>query len=132
MNLVEIDGKSYDVLVLAISRTAEIEQSENAGKTLAEGAEETLDPIGTRITYSITFGRRGGHEKEFDDLWECVIKPYRTGVWVNVVYNQTTLNYKSKFSVITQGLQKFDKRTGKIYWDKLTVNCIPTKAQVTP
>lgn len=132
MNLVEIDGKVYDVIVAAIERSPEIEQSENAGVTLAEGAEETLDPLGTRITYDVTFKRRSGHEEDFDLLWECVIKPYKTGIWVNIVYNQTTLKYKSKFSVSPQGVQKFDKKTGKVYWGEMTVSCIPTKAQVLP
>lgn len=132
MNIVEIDGRSYDVVVTAIERAAEIRQSENAGATLAEGAEETLDPIGTFITYNITFKRRNGYEKDFDELWDCVTKPYYTGVWVNIVYNQTALKYKAKFSVSPQGVQRIDKATGKVYWDELVVSCIPTKAQVTP
>lgn len=132
MNCVEINGKTYDVIVTAIERSSEIRQSENAGATLAEGAEEILDPIGTFITYNITFKRRKGYEKEFDALWDCVTTPYYTGVWVNVVYNQTTLKYKAKFSVSTQGVQRIDKRTGKVYWDEMTVSCIPTKAQVLP
>lgn len=132
MNIVEIDGKRYDVLVTAIERTAEVRQSENAGITLGEGAEETLDTLGTFISYAITFCRRVGHEREFDELWECVVQPYNTGVWVNVVYNQTTLRYKAKFSVTTQGLQKIDKKTGKKYWGEMTVTCAPVKAQVVP
>lgn len=132
MNLVEIDGKVYDVIVVSIERSAEIRQSENAGATLAEGAEETLDPIGTFITHTVTFRRRHGHESEFDALWDCVTKSYLTGVWVNVVYNQTTLKYKAKFSVYPQGVQRIDKNTGKVYWNDLVVSLIPTKAQVTP
>lgn len=132
MNCVEIDGRVYDVIITAIERSAEIRQSENAGATLAEGAEETLDPLGTFITYNITFKRRKGYEEEFDALWDCVTKPYLTGVWVNIVYNQTTLKYKAKFSVSPQGVQRIDKRTGKVYWNELVVSCIPTKAQVLP
>lgn len=132
MNLVKIDNKSYDVIVVGITRNAEIVQSENAGATLGEGAEEALDPIGTRYTYDITFRRRSGHEKEYDELWEAVTKPYHAGIWVEVVYNQTTIRYEAKFSIAAQSLQRIDKRTGKVYWGEMTVSCIPTKAQVLP
>ena len=66
MNYVEIDGKPYDVIVSSIQRSPEIRQSENAGATLAEGAEETLDPLGTFITYIVGFTRKQGKEIEFD------------------------------------------------------------------
>ena len=132
MNYVEIDGKSYDVIVSSIQRSPEIRQSENAGATLAEGAEETLDPLGTFITYIVGFTRKQGKEIEFDNLWETLIKPRYDGVWVNIVYNQTKLKYKAKFEISPQAVDKIDKRTGKVYWGEISVNIVPTKAQVLP
>lgn len=132
MNLIKIDGRVYDVIVKSISRAADIRQSENAGTTLAPGHPEILDPLGTYITYNITFACRNGYEKEYDELYDCVIKPRSTGVNIEVVYGQTTLKYESKFSVMEQGIRLYDKHTGKVYWSELTVSCIPTKAQVLP
>ena len=132
MNYVEIDGKSYDVIVSSIQRSPEIRQSENAGATLAEGAEETLDPLGTFITYIVGFTRKQGKEIEFDNLWETLIKPRYDGVWVNIVYNQTKLKYKARFEISPQAVDKIDKRTGKVYWGEISVNIVPTKAQVLP
>lgn len=132
MNYVEIDGKPYDVIVSSIQRSAEIRQSENAGATLAEGAEETLDPLGTFITYIVSFTRKQGKEIEFDNLWETLIKPQYDGVWVNIVYNQTKLKYKARFEISPQAVDKIDKRTGKVYWGEISVNIVPTKAQVLP
>lgn len=132
MECVVIDGRSFDVIVTGIERTAEVRQSANAGATLADGAEEVLDPIGTFITYNVTFKRRKGYEAEFDALWDCVTKPYYTGVDVNIVYNRTTLNFKAKFSVAGQSVQRIDKYTGKVYWNELKVTLAPTKAQVLP
>lgn len=132
MNYVEIDGKPYDVIVSSIQRSPEIRQSENAGATLAEGAEETLDPLGTFITYIVGFTRKQGKEIEFDNLWETLIKPRYDGVWVNIVYNQTKLKYKAKFEISPQAVDKIDKRTGKVYWGEISVNIVPTKAQVLP
>ena len=132
MNYVEIDGKPYDVIVSSIQRSPEIRQSENAGATLAEGAEETLDPLGTFITYIVSFTRKQGKEIEFDNLWETLIKPRYDGVWVNIVYNQTKLKYKARFEISPQAVDKIDKRTGKVYWGEISVNIVPTKAQVLP
>ena len=132
MNYVEIDGKPYDVIVSSIQRSPEIRQSENAGATLAEGAEETLDPLGTFITYIVSFTRKQGKEIEFDNLWETLIKPRYDGVWVNIVYNQTKLKYKARLEISPQAVDKIDKRTGKVYWGEISVNIVPTKAQVLP
>lgn len=132
MNYVEIDGKPYDVIVSSIKRNPEIRQSKNAGATLAEGAEETLDPLGTFITYVVGFTRKQGKEIEFDNLWETLIKPRYDGVWVNIVYNQTKLKYKARFEISPQAVDKIDKRTGKVYWGEISVNIVPTKAQVLP
>lgn len=132
MNYVEIDGKPYDVIVSSIQRSPEIRQSENAGATLAEGAEETLDPLGTFITYIVGFTRKQGKETEFDNLWETLIKPRYDGVWVNIVYNQTKLKYKARFEISPQAVDKIDKRTGRVYWGEISVNIVPTKAQILP
>lgn len=132
MNYVEIDGKCYDVLVTSISRYAEIKQSKVAGTSAGIGAKKILDPLGTFIEYTVTFQRRLGYDSEFDELWDCVIKPRYSGVWVNIVYNQTTLKYLATFSTVSQSLRRIDKKTGKIYWDELTVTCSPMEAQVLP
>lgn len=132
MDCVVLDGRSFDVIVTGIERTAEIRQSENAGATLGDGGEEVLDPIGTFITYTVTFKRRKGYEEEFDALWDCVTKPYYTGIDVNIVYNQTTLNFKAKFSVAGQSVQRIDKRTGKVSWNELRVTLTPIAAQILP
>ena len=132
MNCVEIDGIPYDVIVMKIERGAEIRQSENAGVTLAEGAEERLDPIGTFISYNVTFQRRSGKETVFDSLWDTLVKPRYNGVPVKIVYNQSVLSFKAKFEVSAQEVHHIDKKTGKVYWNEISVNIIPTKAQVLP
>ena len=60
MDYVKIGGKSYDVIVTNIERNFEILQSSNAGATLAPGARETHDPLGTKIGHRITFKRKTG------------------------------------------------------------------------
>ena len=132
MDYVKIGGKSYDVIVTNIERNFEILQSSNAGATLAPGARETLDPLGTRIGHRITFKRKSGYEKEFDDLWDFVIQPRFDGVWVDIVYNQDTLNYEARFTSGSQKLKKIDPVTKKVYWGELVLDIVPIEAQVKP
>lgn len=132
MDYVKIGGKSYDVIVTNIERNFEILQSSNAGATLAPGARETLDPLGTRIGHRITFKRKPGYEKEFDDLWDFVIQPRFDGVWVDIVYNQDTLNYEARFTSGSQKLKKIDPITKKVYWGELVLDIVPLEAQVKP
>ena len=132
MDYVKIGGKSYDVIVTNIERNFEILQSPNAGATLAPGARETLDPLGTKIGHRITFKRKTGYEKEFDDLWDFVIQPRFDGVWVDIVYNQDTLNYEARFTSGSQQLKKIDPVTKKVYWGELVLDIVPIEAQVKP
>ena len=132
MDYVKIGGKAYDVIVTNIERNFEIKQSSNAGTTLAKGARETLDPLGTKIGHKITFTRKSGHEKEFDSLWDFVIQPRYDGVWVEIVYNQSTIRYEARFTNGTQALKRIDPITKKVYWDELVLNIVPMEAQVLP
>ena len=132
MDYVKIGGKIYDVIVTNIERNFEILQSSNAGATLAPGARETLDPLGTRIGHKITFKRKPGYEKEFDELWDFVIQPRFDGVWVDIVYNQDTLNYEARFTSGSQQLKKIDPVTKKVYWGELVLDIVPLEAQVKP
>lgn len=132
MDYVKIGGKSYDVIVTNIERNFEILQSSNAGATLAPGARETLDPLGTRIGHKITFKRKPGYENEFDELWDFVIQPRFDGVWVDIVYNQDTLNYEARFTSGSQQLKKIDPVTKKVYWGELVLDIVPLEAQVKP
>ena len=132
MDYVKIGGKAYDVIVTNIERNFEILQSPNAGATLAPGARETLDPLGTRIGHKITFKRKPGYEKEFDELWDFVIQPRFDGVWVDIVYNQDTLKYEARFVSGNQQLKKIDPVTKKVYWGELVLDIVPIEAQVKP
>lgn len=129
---VKIDGKSYDVIVTNIERTFTNEQGGGAGRTLASGARETLDPLGTRIEHRITFRRKKGYEAEFDRLWDFVAQPRYDGVWVDIVYNQDTISYEAKFESGSQSLKRIDPITNKVYWGEFTLNIVPIEAQVKP
>ncbi len=132
MDIVKIGGRVWDVLVTEITESFSILYSENTGRTMSVGAGMTLDPLGTFFNHKVTFMRKKGLEKEFDDLFDFVSQPRYDGIAVDIVHNQTTLAYDAYISQGERALKRVDPKTGKVYWDKFTLNIVPMKAQVLP
>jgi hypothetical protein len=132
MDYVKIGGRSYDVLVTELSENFNILYSENTGRTMAIGARMTLDPLGTFYGHKVTFHRKKGNEAEFDMLFDYVSRPRYDGVAVEIVHGQTTLKYDAYISNGERALKRIDANSGKVYWDKFTLNIVPMEAQVTP
>lgn len=131
MNYCKIGGKVWDVLVTAINESFEILYSSNTGRTLAEG-EMTLDPIGTFFNHKVTVQRKKGYERQYDDLYDYISIPRFSGIDVEIVHNQDSIKYKAYISKGSRDLKRIDLTTNTVYWDALTLNIVPIKAQVLP
>lgn len=134
MEYVKIGGKVWDVLVTEITESFSILYSENTGRTMSRGAGMTLDPLGTFFNYKVTFARKKGSERQYDELFNFLAIPQYDGIEVNIVHNQA-LWKKPFMAYVSQGeraLQRLDKKTGKVYWDKFSANIVPISAQVLP
>ena len=131
MNIVKIDGKIYDVLVTELSENFNILYSENTGRTMSVGARMSLDPLGTFYGHKVTFNRKQGYEKEFDELYSHIRAPRIDGLNIEIVHNQDTIKYDAYISSGERKLKRVDIKTGKVYWDSLSVNIVPMEAQVT-
>lgn len=132
MDVVKIGGRNYNVLVTELSENFNILYSENTGRTMSVGARMTLDPLGTFYGHNVTFQRKQGYESDYDALFENISKPVYDGVLVEIVHGQSTISYQAYVSNGERALKRIDEKTGKVYWDKFTVNIIPMEAQVTP
>lgn len=132
MDYVKIGGRSYDVLVKEISENFNILYSENTGRTASLGAKMTLDPLGTFIGHRITFSRKRGKEREYDELFDYVSVPRYDGIRVEIVHNQKTLSYDAYISNGERSVKHIDEKTGLVHWGEFSVNIVPMKAQVTP
>ena len=132
MDYVKIGGRTYDVLVTEIIESFNILYSENTGRTISPKAKMVLDPLGTFFGHKITFQRKQGKEAEYDRLFDYVSVPRYDGIPVEVVHGQTTISYDAYISNGERALRRIDIRSGKVYWDKFSVNIVPMEAQVLP
>lgn len=132
MDIVKIDGKSYDVLVVDISESFNILYSENTGRTISAGARMVLDPLGVFYGHKVVFARKNGYEAEYDALFDYVSQPRYEGMAIEIVHNQETIAYDAYISQGERKVKKIDPKTNKIFWGEFSVNIIPMEAQVTP
>lgn len=128
---VKIGGRAWNVKITEITETANIMDTENAGRVIAKGAM-TLDRIGTFIQHKITFVRDKATVDEFDKLYEFLYQPRNSGISVDLVHNQQTIKYTAYVGSVERSLQRIDPNTGVVYWGALSANFVPMEAQVTP
>lgn len=131
MDCVKIDGKSYDVIVVAITENFNILNGEAAGRTIAPGAPMVLAPLGTFYGHNVTFRRKAGHEREYDELFDFVSKPRYDGIAVEIVHGQSTIAYDAYVSTGQRALQKIGS-DGTVFWGEFMLNITPMEAQVIP
>ena len=113
MEYVKIGDKVWDVLVTEITESFSILYSENTGRTMSQGAGMTLDPLGTFFNYKITFARKQGSEKQYDELFNFLAVPRYDGIEVNIVHNQALWD-KPFMAYVSQGeraLKLIDEKT---------------------
>ena len=132
MDFCKIGGRKYNVLVTAITENFNILYSDNSGRTLAEGAEMVLDPLGVFYGHKVTFKRRKGFEKDYDELFDFLSKPRFVGIDVELVHNQETISYKAYVSNGERAVKIIDEKNNVVKWGEFSVNIIPMKAQVLP
>ena len=137
MNKFKINGKSYDVVVTGIEENFNILYSENTGRTIAEGAPMTLDPLGSFNGHKVSLRRKTGFEKQIDEVYEIVSKPISVveeedAILLEVAHLQSTISYRAYVSSGSRAVQKIDEKNEKVYWGELSLNIVPIKAQVLP
>lgn len=131
MNIFKINGKAYDVMVTGLEESFNILYSSNTGRTMAVGAEMTLDPLGTFYGHKITVRKKPGKEKAYDDLFTLISKPKKVGSKIEAVHNQSYIKYDAYISNGSRVAQKITKN-GVVEWGEMVINIIPMKAQVLP
>lgn len=134
MDICKIGEKEYAVIVVGITETFTKLYTENTGRTMGTGARMNLDCLGTFIGHKVEIKRRQGFEADFDELYDLVSQPTNEGIPVEILYNEENRKYAKYEAYISTGeraVKRIDEKTGKVYWDKLSLTLIPMEAQKT-
>ena len=131
MDICKIGEKEYSVVVVSITETFAKLYTENTGRTMGAGAWMNLDCLGTFFGHRVEIARKAGFESDFDELFDLVSLPTNDGIPVKMVHNQDSIEYEAYISNGERAVKRIDEKTGKVYWDKLSINIIPMEAQKT-
>lgn len=129
---IDIDGQRFNVSVISIKESATVIYSENTGRTMAQGAPMTLDPLGTFFNYTITVKRNSDDIDDYDRLYDYVMKPRYSGMTITVPHNQSTMTFEAYISAAEREVKKIDDKNKKIYWKEMSLTITAMKAQVLP
>ena len=129
MNFCVINGKAYDVNVTGISESFNKLYTENTKRTLDTRGEMFLDPIGTFIGHTVEFAPLNNPD-EFNELWDFFIIPHAEGFPVEIADGKTPISYEAYTSTGARKLMYI--RDGVPYWEGMSINLIPMRAQLLP
>lgn len=131
-NWIDIDGQRFNCTVTSIKQSGTILYSDNTGRTLGLGAPMTLDPLGTFYNYTITIKRNGDDVRDYDRLYEYIMKPRFSGMTIKAPHNQGTIEFEAYISAAEREIQRIDEKKGKTYWKQMSLTITAMKAQVIP
>lgn len=131
MDICKIGEKEYSVVVVGITETFTKLYSENTGRTMGAKARMHLDCLGTFYGHKVEIARKAGYEADFDELYDLVSLPTNDGIPVKMVHNQESIDYEAYISSGQRKVIRIDEKSGKVYWDRLSLTLIPMEAQKT-
>jgi hypothetical protein len=131
MDICNIGGRDFSVVIISIKETFNKIYSENTGRTLSDKLRMHLDCRGTFYGHTVVVQRRQGYEADFDALFDLVSAPMNDGIAVKMVHNQSNIEYEAYISTGERDLKRVDLQNEKVYWDKMTLNLIPMEAYIT-
>lgn len=130
LNLIKIDGVSYDVLVTAIQETFNVVEGDNSGIALHRN-REIRDITGIKIGHAITFAPDNDPEI-FDALCEYLFGAIRESVVIEAVHGQTSISYEAAYNTGSRNVVHIDDDNGVVYWNELTVEFRPIENYINP
>ena len=121
-----IDGVGYNVGVVSIHRTANIQDGPNADTALS--GKRWRDVQGTFYDYTMEVSADGMSREDYDAMYEVLSAPVDSHVLV-APYGQTTISFTACIEVVEDDVLYMDDGTA---WGNLTVNLYAQEAKRKP
>ena len=122
-----IDGKSYHVQVMALSRSFEVKDA--VSPSVTQNGNIYRNPIGTYYNYSLTVREKDGDREAFDAFWEAISSPVESHVCV-FPYNQGTITQRMYVTAGSQEIRKLYANGAE--WKDITIQYIAQAPKVMP
>ena len=116
MNVITVDGKTYNVGVTSLKRGAAILDGKNAGRVLSY--RMVRDIGGTFYNYDITFGTSSLSAEDYDAMYEVLTAPVDYHI-ITVPYGQGTKTFEAYVSNASDVLRRMTDK-GNL-WGELTI-----------
>lgn len=124
--LFEIDGKTYNVGVESLQRSAQLRDGPTASKALS--GRYWRDLQGTFIDYTLQISASGMSQEDYDAMYEVLISPVDSHKVV-VPYGQSTITYDAYIDVVQDEVELMDDMT---VWGNMTITFYTVSAQRKP
>ena len=126
MTVFLMDGVSYNVEVLNLTRKFSVLDTSTSGRT--QNGQMYRDVIGTFFNYTMTVAVKNEDQEELQKFWDAICSPQVSHECV-FPYGQKTLKQKM---YVTSGDQKLERITNKNHWGEIKLNFISMEPGVIP
>lgn len=124
-----LDGRAYNVRVMSLTRSFEVLDGENTGRTISDGAM-FRDIIGTYYNYEMEIDCSKLSPTDYDDLWEALSAPVDCHT-VSFPYGRAgMLTQQMYVSSGSDQLQRVENGTN--FWAGLKIKYIAMQARRVP
>lgn len=125
MNVFLLDNKAYNVHVISLKQTAEVTDTDKAGRSVT--GEMIRDIIGTYYNYTLTISKKNGYENEYDEFFTNITSPTDYHM-LDVPFNQSAIRFKAYVTSGERDLISMSKNLNN--WGSLSVNFIAMEPQM--
>lgn len=124
-----LDGRAYNVRVMSLTRSFEVLDGENTGRTISDGAM-FRDIIGTYYNYEMEIDCSKLSPTDYDDLWEALSAPVD---WHTVSFPYGRAGMLTQQMYVSSGSDQLQRvENGINFWAGLKIKYIAMQARRVP
>ena len=123
----KIDGASYNISIINLTRKAIIKDGKNAGNVMS--GEYVRDVVGTYYNYTITIGTKNLDAVEYDNLFEVLSAPVDFHS-VEMPYGQGVITFDAYITDVSDELRRM-RDEGNL-WANLDITFYAKSPRGTP
>ena len=124
-----LDGRAYNVRVMSLTRSFEVLDGENTGRTISDGAM-FRDIIGTYYNYEMEIDSSKLSPADYDNLWESLSAPVDCHT-VSFPYGRAGMLTQQMY--VSSGIDQLKRiEDGVNFWAGLKIKYIAMQARRVP